>query len=178
MMTLALQFLETAAILVGVVFGLFQLRQLRIQHDVQGGAELLRSMQSPETASAALALFDLPDNLPSNELKSRLGEKFQSVLALCAMFEGMGALVARGQVPIRMYEDFFRVGTVLCWRKVRRYTEEQRAAGWTNLFEWFQWLAERMEERARVDDDVPAFERFRDWRSEADYRRLRPARRG
>jgi len=52
---------------------------------------------------------------------------------------------------------------VVCWRKLRRYVEEQRASGWTNLFEWFQWLAEQMAKRAPLDHDIPAFERWRDW---------------
>ena len=52
------------------------------------------------------------------------------------------------------------------------YIEERRRQGWHNLFEWLQWLAERMEERGDLASDIPAFERFRKWKSGADYERL------
>ena len=110
-LSLALQIVETFAVVVGVVFGLIQLRQLRIQREVQGGAELLRSMQSPQFAKAALSIYELPDDLPRDELKARLANDFDIVLGLIALFESMGPLVARGHVPIDVYADFYRGGT-------------------------------------------------------------------
>jgi len=68
--------------------------------------------------------------------------------------------------------DFHRGVTVLCWKKLRRYVEEQRQAGWPSLFEWLQWLAERMDERRATSSDVPAFERFKNWNYSGDYERL------
>ena len=71
-----------------------------------------------------------------------------------------------------MYAEFYRGATVVCWQKVRGYVEEQRRSGWPNLFEWVQWLAERMEERASLCPDIPAFKRFKEWRDSGDYERL------
>ena len=51
--------------------------------------------------------------------------------------------------------------------------QEQRAAGWSNLFEWFQWLAERMDERTPMSSDVPAQIKYRSWTKPSDYTRLR-----
>jgi hypothetical protein len=167
---LALQVLETAAVVIGVVFALLQVRALKVQHEVQGGAALLNSLQSRDTGSTALLLYALPDGLDGAALKQRLGADFDAVIALASMFESLGPLVARGHVPVEIYADYYRGLTVLCWRRLRRYVEEERAAaGWSNLFEWLQWLAERMDERAPLARDVPAFERYRDWRSPADF---------
>jgi hypothetical protein len=91
------------------------------------------------------------------------------VIGALSMFEALGPLVARGHVPIEMYADFYRGVTVLCWRKLRRSIEEQRALGWPNLFEWLQWLAERMEERLPASEDRPAFERYASWTHSGDY---------
>jgi hypothetical protein len=71
-----------------------------------------------------------------------------------------------------MYADSYRGVTVLCWKKMRSYVEEQRRGGWPNLFEWLQWLAERMEQRTPLSSDVPAFERFSSWKQGSDYDRL------
>jgi hypothetical protein len=143
---LVLQSLQTAAVIFGIGFGLVQLREIRRQKEAQAGVELLHSLQLPQTAVSVLLLHTLPDNLSGEELESKLGGRFDSVIALLAVLESLGPLVARGHVPLDMYEQFYRGATMVCWRKTRRYVEEQRE-GWPGLFEWVQWLAERMEER-------------------------------
>src|SRR5215218_936052 len=148
--SLALQIIETFAVVLGVAFGLIQLRQLRHQREVQAGLELLAPLQTPESAEALLIVHDLPDNLPGDELRQRLGSQYKSAMATLGLFESLGPIVARGHVPIEMYAEFYRGPTVLCWRKFKRYIEEERQSGWPALFEWLQWLAERMEERSPV----------------------------
>jgi hypothetical protein len=134
--------------------------------------ELLQPLQWPEMAETILLVHGLPDDLSGNELRARLGENFGAVLGLLAKFESLGPLVARGHVPIDMYAQFYRGATVLCWTKLRRYVEDERLIGWPNLFEWVQWLSEKMKQRALMHPDVPAFEQFRDWKATSDYDRL------
>lgn len=171
-MDLALQTIETLAVLVGVVFGLAQLRQLSHQRDVQAGLELLAPLQSPECAEALMMFHDLPDNLTGKELRERLGPQFKQAISTLGLFESLGPIVARGHVPIGMYAEFYRGPTVLSWRKFKRYIEEERNEGWPSLFEWLQWLAERMEECAPASADVPAYKRFANWKGPNDYARL------
>jgi hypothetical protein len=171
-MELWLQTIQTVAVVVGIIFGLVQLRQLRDQREIQAGVELLGPLQSPDVAETILLIHGLPDGLSGAELRSRLGDEFGAVLGLLGMFESLGPLVARGHVPIDMYAEFYRGPTVLCWTKLRQYVEEQRQAGWSSLYEWVQWLAERMEERSPRALDVPAFERFKNWKDSSDYDRL------
>lgn len=170
---LALQAIETCAVVLGVVFGLIQLRQLRLQREVQAGIELLRPLQAPAAAEALMTIHSLPDRLKGERLAKALGDRFGSVMGVLALFESLGPLIARGHVPIDMYADSYRRVTVICWRKLQPYIEERRRQGWPNLFEWLQWLAERMEERSDLDNDAPAFERFKSWQRGADYDRLR-----
>jgi hypothetical protein len=170
---LALQAIETCAVVVGVVFGLIQLRQLRLQREVQAGIELLRPLQAPAAAEALMTIHALPDGLTGERLGKALGDRFGSVMGVLALFESLGPLIARGHVPIDMYADSYRRVTVICWRKMRPCIEERRRAGWPNLFEWLQWLAERMEERSDLDRDAAAFDKFKSWRHGGDYERLR-----
>lgn len=167
-----LQTIETLAVVIGVVFGLFQLRQIRHQREVQAGLELLAPLQTPESAEALLMIHDLPDNLSGDELRRKLGDRFRPALATLAQFESLGPIVARGHVPIEMYAEFYRGPTLLCWRKFKRYIAEEREEGWPSLFEWLQWLAERMAERTPPGADLPAHERFAGWRRSSDYFRL------
>src|SRR4051794_15184684 len=102
---LAFQAIETVAVVVGVIFGLFQLRQLWAQREVQAGIELLRPLQSPQAAEALMLIHGLPDGLSEADLRRKLGEKFGSVLGVLGLFESLGPLIARGHVPIDMYAD-------------------------------------------------------------------------
>lgn len=155
-----LQAIEAGAVVVGVVFGLIQLRQLRLQREVQACIELLRLLQAPEAAEALMAIHALPDGLSGKQFHQELGERFGSVMGVLALFESLGPLIARGHVPIDMYADAYRGITVICWRKVQPYIQQRRREGWPNLCEWLQWLAERMEERSDLTSDIPAFDRF------------------
>lgn len=169
----ALQVIETLAVVIGVAFGLMQLRQLRHQREVQAGLELLAPLQTPESAEALLTVHGLPDDLTGDELRLRLGAQYKSAMATLALLESLGPIVARGHVPIDMYAEFYRGPTMLCWRKFKRHIEEERLRGWPNLFEWLQWLAERMEERAPAMGDLPAYKRYASWKRSSDY--YRPA---
>ena len=169
---LAIQALEAFAVTVGVVFGLVQLRQLTIQREIQVGVELLRTFQVPRVAEAQLALHSLPDGLTEEELKKALGEQYGAVMSMLAMLESLGPLVAQGHLPIDMYAEQYRRITVISWNKIRPYVECRRRDGWPNLFEWLQWLAERMEDRSHLPSNKPAFERLADWKSAQDYRLL------
>ena len=91
---LALQIIETLAVVVGVSFGLMQLRQLRHQREVQAGLELLAPLQTPESAGALLLVHDLPDDLSGEELRKRLGAQYKSAMATLALFESLGPIVA------------------------------------------------------------------------------------
>ncbi|HWI88200.1 MAG TPA: hypothetical protein VNS11_03025 [Sphingomicrobium sp.] len=167
---LVLQAIETVAVVVGVVFGLIQLRQLRFQREIQAGIELLHPLQAPQMAEAVMMIHLLPDGLTGEQLHRKLGDSFGCVMGVLA--ESLGPIIARGHVPIDMYADSYRRVTVICRKKMQPYIEERRRQGWHNLFEWLQWLAERMEERGDLASDIPAFERFRKWKSGADYERL------
>jgi hypothetical protein len=169
---LALQAVETAAVLSGVVFGLIQLRQLRLQREIEAGIEVLHPLQAPQMAATVMAVHSLPEGLDGEQLQKRLGSRFAAVMDVLAMLESLGPLIARGHVPVEMYADSYRGVTVLLWKKMKPYIDDQRAHGWSNLYEWVQWLAEQMEARSDLASDVPAFKRFKAWKSPADYKRL------
>jgi hypothetical protein len=170
---LALQAIETAAVVVGVVFGLIQLRQLRFQREIQAGIELLRPLHSPMMPENVIALHSLPEGLSAKQIQDKLGDRFGPVLAVLGLFESLGPIVARGHIPIEMYADSYRGVTVICWEKMKPWIEHQREQGWPNLFEWLQWLADRMDERSKLTGEAPAFQQFSSWKSGTDYERLR-----
>jgi hypothetical protein len=52
------------------------------------------------------------------------------------------------------------------WKRLKNYTEESRAERDRNtMSEWFQWLAERLEEHHEREGREAAYEEHRHWRS-------------
>lgn len=98
---LALQAIETAAVVVGVVFGLIQLRQLRYQREIQARIELLRPLHSLMMPENVMAIYALPDGLNGKQIRKKLGDRFGSILAVLGLFESLGPLIARGRIGLR-----------------------------------------------------------------------------
>lgn len=170
-LSLTLQVIQTVAVVLGVLFGLSQLRQLRQDREAQAGVELLDPLQASDTAATIFAIAELPDGLDEAELRRRLGPKFDSALTLLGFFESLGPLVARGHLPIDMYADVYRGATIIAWRRFETYIKARRQTGWTVLYERVEWLADQME-KYEPFTTAAAYDRFRDWKSPADFKRL------
>ena len=62
-------------------------------------------------------------------------------------------------------DDILSGPLLLSWRKLSRYVTEYRAELQRDtMYEWFQWLAERMQQREVKHSPVPAYVAHRDWR--------------
>ena len=156
---------SAAAVVVGLLFALVQLRQFRRVQEREAGLALLRSYQTRTLARALLLVFELPDNLGKAEVEARVGSEMATLYAMMTIWESLGILVLRGQVDLAMVDDFFSGPIVLSWGKMSRYVDEQREdVGRDTLWEWFQWLAERMLERESAAPPVPAHIEHRRWR--------------
>jgi len=155
---------SAAAVVVGLLFALVQLRQFRRVQEREAGLALLRSYQTRTLARALLLVFELPANLGKAEVEARVGSEMATLYAMMTIWESLGILVLRGQVDLAMVDDFFSGPIVLSWGKMSRYVDEQREdVGRDTLWEWFQWLAERMLERESAAPPVPAHIEHRRW---------------
>lgn len=155
---------SAGAVVIGLLFAVVQLRQFRRTQEREAGLALLRSYQTRTLARALLILFDLPAGLSKAEVESRVGAEAATLCALMTTWESLGILVQRGQVDLAMVDDFFSGPIVLSWQKLQRYVEEQRAQLQRDtIWEWFQWLAERMLERESATPPVPAHVAHRHW---------------
>lgn len=155
---------SAAAVVVGLLFALVQLRQFRRVQEREAGMALLRSYQTRTLARALLIVFELPDGLGKAEVEARVGGEMATLYAMMTIWESLGILVHRGQVDLAMVDDFFSGPIVLSWGKLHRYVDEQREELCRGtLWEWFQWLGEQMLERESATPPVPAHIAHRRW---------------
>jgi hypothetical protein len=81
-------------------------------------------------------------------------------------FESIGVMVFRGIVPLEMVDELLGGVCVESWGRLKNYTAESRVGSdRKTMSEWFQWLAERLEDQHARNGREAAYEQHRHWRS-------------
>jgi hypothetical protein len=156
---------NAGAVTVGVVFAASQLTDLRRQRRRDAMLALVRSFQSADFTTALRRVNSLPDGADRAAITAALGPDGEDQIFLVGLtWESLGVLVFRREVTLDLIDDFFSGAIVLSWRKLHTYVEEDRRdLDRETVWEWFQWLYDRMAERERSKNPVPAHIAHRDW---------------
>ena len=163
-MEAVLQAMETAAVTIGVAFAIVQVRQYRRDRRRATAIELLHSFQTPAFAEALNIVYNLPDGLSREALETRLEGRFHVLYSLMTTWESLGILVHMGEVDLDLVEDFFSGPILISWRKLQRHVIDERVVtGRDTIEEWFQWLAERLQERETKRPALPAHIEHHNW---------------
>ena len=158
------QVLGAAAVLAAIIFGVAQIRQFRQQRRDALAVELMRSIQDTEFTRSLRVLLTLPVGATAEDVQARGAEFEDFSWAIAAKYETLGYLVYRGIMPIELVEELVGGVGVHLWQRLQPWALAVREQqGQPLLLEWYQWLAERLEERDRTAA-VPAYTRYRDWR--------------
>jgi len=152
----------------GVVIGLTQLRQHTRQRRHDAMLDLVHSFQTLEMAQALSYVVSLRDLGVEGAVQRLEAERSPLVSYLTIAFESLGALVHREELDIELVRELFGGPVTLTWGILRPWVEASRTRlGWVRFCEWYQWLAERLEERESQARTVPAHIALRDWRPHA-----------
>ena len=157
--------INALAVTAGVIFAGTQIRYYRQRRRRDAMLELVRSFQSPSFTSAFRRVLSLPDDATTEQIREKLGPDGEEIVYLVTLtWESLGVMLFRGEVTIDLIDDFFSCPISISWRKLNVFVEEDRRALDRNtVFEWFQWLAERMIEREKSIPAVPAHMGHREW---------------
>lgn len=159
------QAIEAMAVLLAVGFAMVQVRQYRKDRHREAALELLHSFQTPAFARALNLVYSMPEGLTKEEIEQFAGDEFHLVYAMTSTWESLGILVYRGEIELQLIDDFFSGPIRISWRRLEPHVLGERAqTGRETVFEWFQWLNERLGEIESADPPVPAHIAHRDWR--------------
>jgi hypothetical protein len=159
------QILGAVAVIAGIAFGFTQVRQFRQQRQDALAVELMRSIQDAGFIGSIRILMEVPDSASAAEARSLGPTAEEAAWVLGAKYETLGYLVYRGIMPIDMVEELVGGVGVQLWYRIKPWvTAVREQQGQPLLHEWWQWLAERLEERGRPTA-VPAYIRLGGWRA-------------
>ncbi len=158
--------INAVAVTAGVIFAATQIKDYRRQRRRDAMLELVRSFQSPPFTRALHRINSLPDGAERQKIHEVLGpEGEDDVFMVGLTWESLGVLAFRGEVTLDLMADFFSGAIVISWRKLHVFVEEdRRSLNRETVWEWFQWLAERMIEREKKTPRTPAHIAHRDWK--------------
>lgn len=162
--TMLFEGVTMAAVVVGVTLGATELRQVRNAQETQAMLLLYQTIQTPDYVSGSNIITNLPSTISVAAVDSLFAGPDRFVLrGMLLTYEAMGAMVYRGDIPIEWVDELFRFSITDGWKKVGPAIVARREQlGYDGVMEWFQWLAERLEERS-TGDTRPAYERYRNW---------------
>jgi hypothetical protein len=136
-----------AAVVGGVLFAMWQIRQYREQRRDVAAIEIVRSLQSREFIEAFRLLSQVPDGIGLQALRERGQEYEDAAIRLGAMGETIGYMTYRGVAPLESIREQAGGLLLVMWRKLHVWAKDVRIEqGYERWVEWWEWLAERLEQ--------------------------------
>lgn len=147
----------------GLYFGLLQLRNFRQQRRELAAIELFRFFGNPYFTDAYKTVLSLPDNMSAEDIRDNEVELEEAAMLISATMENIGVMTYQRIVPFTIVNHLMGITAVILWRKLENWVLELRSElDSPATFEWFQWLAERLEEYTDVKEH-PAYVAHRKW---------------
>ncbi len=164
------QVIESIAVVIAVGFAILQVRQYRRDKHREAAMELLHAFQTPEFAKALCIVYAMPEGLSAEEVKKFTGADFHLVYAMATTWESIGVLVCRGEIDLQLVDDFFSGPIRISWSRLEEFIRAEREANRREtIFEWFQWLNERLGELESEEPPVPANIEHENWTPKTEW---------
>ncbi|HJS18821.1 MAG TPA: hypothetical protein VJ785_08730 [Anaerolineales bacterium] len=169
-LSLIFQIISTSAVLLGILFGILNLRNFQKMRKREAAILMLNSFQTTEFVRGLLVVFSLPDRVGRDEIESLPKEDYLAFYVLLGTWERLGILVYHHEIPLELVEEAFSGAILTCWEKLQAFilqfrADVKREAG----FEWFQWLVERIQERGQTAAVPPAYIAHKEWKEKSEY---------
>ena len=138
-LSVILDSVTAAAVVLGILFGLVQLRHYHLSRKREATLLLLNSFQTAEFSQGIWIIQELPNGQSKKEIEDRAGEAIRYVYLVINMWEKIGILVFNHEIPINIVDNAYGDSIIFSWEKLETFVTELR----TDLqretsFEWFQ----------------------------------------
>ena len=158
--------IKTISVVVGIIYGLIQLRQYQSDRKREAALLVLNSFQSPNFMRGLIKVVQIPDDLDKDGVVKHLGPDLEAVMVVLMTFERIGVLVYRRELTLDIVDDALSGPLIISWKKLAKTVRELRMDQKRETsFEWYQWLAEVMISREEKSPPVPAHIAHAGWKA-------------
>lgn len=155
--------ISSMAVFAAIIFGISQIRQFHQERRDMAAIELVRSVQDSEFTNGFRLIHALPEEISAADYKALGTEYIKFGLAIGMKYESIGLLVFKKVIPLEIVEELVGGVAITFWKRLSPWVESMREDQSADfVFEWFEWLVERLKERGR-DERLPANKQYGDW---------------
>jgi len=149
----------TLSVIVAVIFGIVQVTTSNRDRQERLTLETLRNFQTREFAG--LMLFVIDHDFPTTQegFDALPGEARTNYIQFAQEMESLGILVAEKFIDINLVDKTLGAFVANSWDKYKpMYTDLREKIPDPFLGEYYQWLAERLNERLEKNPRVPFYQ--------------------
>jgi len=149
----------TTSVIVAVIFGVVQVKSANRDRRERLTLDTLRGFQTREFAG--LMLYILDHDFPTTEegFNALPEEARTNYIQFAQEMESLGIMVAEKFIDINLVDKTLGLFVISSWEKYKpMYTDLRVKIPDPFLGEYFQWLAERLNERLEINPRVPYYQ--------------------
>jgi hypothetical protein len=147
----------------GLIFAVLQMRQTRQQRRELAAIELFRFFGNPKFTAAYKRILRLPEGQTAEDIQRSSPELEEAAMLISATMENIGVMTFQRIVPFMVVYNLIGASCPALWRKLAPWVENLREEqNEPAVFEWFHWLADRLEHSHSLDQD-PAYVSHKEW---------------
>lgn len=151
----------TLAVVIGVVFGLIELRHAIRDRRDHAAVDIVRTVQTQEVRRAVGRVLKLPNDVDPELIRAD-PTLLDAALAVDSACEMWGSMVFERIVDLHMLDRMVGGWVRGSWPRLRRWVEAERVETRNpNVGEWWQWLYERFEEDPDPGKALGAYAAYR-----------------
>lgn len=141
----AVEVFTAIAVVIGIIFGLIELRQATRNRRDLAAVDIVRTVQTQEVRQAVRQIFDLPLDADPQLIRND-PELLAAALAVDSACEMWGCMVFEGVVDHKLLDRMVGGWVRGTWARLRAWVESERVETQSvNVGEWWQWLYELLE---------------------------------
>jgi hypothetical protein len=157
-----LSVLSTLALVGALIFAGLQVRSANRAREEQNAVKLIDAALSTVLAQPPSSFAELSARAADVEAYSP--DVVRMLQEIGFRLEALGYLVYRRVLSLRSVEELMGGMITLWWTRIKPLAERDRKKSQNpRMFEWAQWLAERVAERRTDAGSEPAFLAHADW---------------
>ncbi len=141
----AVEVFTAIAVVIGIIFGLIELRQATRNRRDLAAVDIVRTVQTQEVRQAVRHILDLPLDADPQLIRNH-PELLAAALAVDSACEMWGCMVFEGVVDHKLLDRMVGGWVRGTWARLRAWVESERVETQSvNVGEWWQWLYELLE---------------------------------
>ncbi len=157
-------FVTMIAVVTGVIYGAIEIHNFSEEHESEAIFRLFEIGESETYSNALTFVRNLPDTATFVHLDSLIKNNEAAVRYLGTTWEGLGLLIYHRQIPLPWVDALYGGPILLSWNKLKPWIgEHRRTDNRLYLYEWFEWLADRLSEYEKDGARSPATVAYKNW---------------